>query len=89
MQSNSDARPARSLLVLLLVLIVVCGGTVAAIARFMPLGSGPTVNVITHTVQRGDFEHNVVERGEVESSANVEVRCEVKSRNSGGSRFWM
>ncbi|MEM8680289.1 MAG: HlyD family efflux transporter periplasmic adaptor subunit [Planctomycetota bacterium] len=68
----------------MLVLLVVGGGAVAAIARFMPLAAGPTTNVITHTVQRGDFEHNVVERGEVESSANVEVRCEVKARGSGG-----
>lgn len=30
------------------------------------------------------FVHEVLERGEVNSSSNVEVRCEVRSRNSSG-----
>ncbi|HEY6564737.1 MAG TPA: HlyD family efflux transporter periplasmic adaptor subunit [Pirellulaceae bacterium] len=38
---------------------------------------GPKVT-ITHTVTRGTFEHDVVERGEVESSRNIEVRSEAK-----------
>ena len=40
--------------------------------------------IIKHTVARGAFQHDVVERGEVESSSNVEIRCEVKARNTGG-----
>lgn len=43
--------------------------------------SGP----LLHTVQKGEFLHDVTERGEVLSASNVEVRCEVQSRNSGGT----
>ena len=32
------------------------------------------------TVVRGAYEHVVLEQGEVESSNNVEVHCEVKNR---------
>lgn len=42
-----------------------------------PKAMGPVVT-ITHTVKRGVFKHDVVERGEVESSRNVEVRSEAK-----------
>jgi multidrug resistance efflux pump len=45
--------------------------------------SGPAV--ITHTIARGVFEHNVVERGEVESASNIDVRCQVKARNGAGT----
>lgn len=38
-----------------------------------------------HKVDRGDFVYAVVEPGEVESSSNVDVICEVKSRNSSGT----
>ncbi len=30
------------------------------------------------------FEHRILERGEIESSKNVEVRCQVRSRSSSG-----
>ncbi len=41
--------------------------------------------LLTQPVSRGAFTHVVTERGEVESSNNVEVRCEVQSRNSSGT----
>ena len=41
--------------------------------------------VITHVVGHGTFVHEVVERGEIESSRNTEIRCEVKARNSDGT----
>ena len=34
---------------------------------------------------RGPYEHVVLEQGEVESSNNVEVRCEVKNRTGGNN----
>jgi len=34
-------------------------------------------------VTRGDYDHIVLEEGEVESSNNVELRCEVRSRSAG------
>ncbi|MDA0810321.1 MAG: HlyD family efflux transporter periplasmic adaptor subunit [Planctomycetota bacterium] len=39
---------------------------------------------LTAEVVRDKFEHRVLERGEVQSSSNVEVRCEVRSRSSNG-----
>jgi len=40
---------------------------------------------ITVSVEEKIFVHEVIERGEVESSSNVDIRCEVQSRNSGGT----
>ncbi len=40
---------------------------------------------LVHTIQRGPFESFVTETGDVASSTNLEIRCEVKS-GSGGSR---
>lgn len=39
----------------------------------------------SYKVERGPFAFYVTERGEIESSNNVEIRCEVKSLNSGGT----
>ena len=55
-----------------------------SIWRFLPRASDPTDMAITHTVERGLFVYDVVERGEVESSSNVEVRCEVKAQKTSG-----
>ncbi len=35
-------------------------------------------------MSRGPFDHIVLEQGEIESSSNQEVICEVKSRGGGG-----
>jgi multidrug efflux pump subunit AcrA (membrane-fusion protein) len=43
------------------------------------------VSAFVQQVSRSDFIHDVVEAGEIESSENVEVRCEVKSRNGTGT----
>lgn len=68
----------------LVVLATLVGVPMAAI-WFVPWGSfsekkaGP----LTHKVGKGLFTHTVTEHGELESSSNVEVRCEIQSR--GGS----
>ena len=55
------------------------------LVRWWASDSKPTeTNVLTYVVSRGAFHHVVVEQGEVESSRNVEIRCEVKTRNSQG-----
>ncbi len=38
--------------------------------------------VITAAVERGDLPITVVERGELESSKSVEVRCEVEGKET-------
>jgi len=42
------------------------------------------INYLVTNVQRGPFVYNILERGEIESSSNVEVRCEVSGRTSSG-----
>lgn len=42
-------------------------------------------NQLLFTAFKGEFVSTITEPGEVESSSNVEIRCEVKSRSSGGT----
>jgi HlyD family secretion protein len=42
-----------------------------------------------HTVGRGKFVHDVIERGNVESANNVEIRCEVESHGAGTMILWV
>ncbi len=44
----------------------------------------PKVDFLIAEVCREPFIHTVLERGEIESSSNVEVRCQVRSRSSSG-----
>lgn len=74
----------------LLVPLVLIAALAAAGVYAIPslIGSGnteTTEGVLVQKVERGTFEHNVVEPGELESSNNVEVRCEVEARNSTGT----
>ncbi len=52
---------------------------------YLPWNTEQGVGPLTHVVQRGVFTFVVTEKGEVESSSNVEVRCTVKSKSSGGT----
>lgn len=47
----------------------------------------PEVEFLTTRPIQGPFVHMVLERGEVESSSNVEVRCQVRSRSSVGTNI--
>lgn len=68
----------------LLVLIAISGG-----AAFWYFGTGstadPMANVLFHTVAAAPFIHDVVERGEIESGQNVEIRSEVRGYRSYNS----
>ncbi len=54
------------------------------ILRPMLMGSQEATTYMVDKVKTGVFTHDVVERGEIESSSNVEVRSQVQSRTSGG-----
>ena len=57
---------------------------IAGIGIYSWMKSGPTgvsFDPITAEVTQGDFVAKVLDQGEIESSANVEIRCEVKARN--------
>lgn len=68
----------------LLVLLAVTGG-----AGYWYFGTGakadPTADVVFHTVATGPYIHDVVERGEIESGQNVEIRSEVRGYRSYNS----
>jgi len=47
-------------------------------------------DLILSEVTRGPFDHVVVEQGEIESSSNTEVICQIRSRgNTGTSILWV
>ena len=47
--------------------------------------SGDETGPMMHVVKRGNFVHEITERGNVESASNVEIRCEVQSRGQAGT----
>jgi len=90
-QAESRASPrrrgfsAKFLLVAVPVLVAV-----PAIAwNFFPglKRSSNTSDAVTCPVERGDFVHVITERGNVESAENEEIRCEVQSLNTAGTRI--
>jgi len=60
-----------------LALLTVCG-TAVGFAIYSQRGEA-VVDVTTQRPIVGEFAHDIVERGELESSANVELRCEIAS----------
>ncbi len=70
-----------------LILAVAVIGTALAIWQYPVLfGSGnePQSKAPTIEVQKTTFAHSVIEPGEIESSNNTDIRCEVQARNSSG-----
>lgn len=71
---------------LLACLVVV--GVVGAIGYKYYFSDGTRISedeLITKVAFRGAFDHIVLEQGEIESSSNTDVICEVKSRGMGGT----
>lgn len=44
---------------------------------------GPTM----HVVKKGEFLYQITERGDIESTSNVEIRCEVRARGTSGAKI--
>lgn len=84
MRHRSNYRPnraglAKATIVTLIILVILGIGIFSW--QVNSSDAGPTFAPITSAVTRGDFVAKVLDQGEVESSANVEIRCEVKARN--------
>lgn len=62
--------------------LILVGGIGLYLVNASQSGEGP--EPILHRVERGLFNHLVVEQGEVESSKNIELRCEIKARSGSG-----
>ena len=81
--------------ILILVFIGLSAGLVSVLLLFFLASKGkPSLRIftggaklqlLTTTAEEYIFEHFVVERGELQSSSNVEVRCLVKGRSSSSS----
>ncbi len=67
----------------LLTLVLAMGGGTWWWINYRHEPSGPTV--LLHTVERGNFELTITERGEIEAFDVTEVRSLVKSNNSAGN----
>jgi multidrug resistance efflux pump len=67
--------------------LVAGGGSLALVGWLTRslAGGSSSDEMITERAIVGTFVHDVVERGELESSANVSVRCEVQSRTTGSN----
>ena len=96
MPSSTSERPARrpstgrrgSLSGQLVVFSAMAGvaSVASAVWYLRPFSdAAPADSALVERVVRGVFEHDIVERGELESSNNVVVCCEVRSRGAGAN----
>jgi len=84
---GASQRPGFSIVSLLIGLVLLGGAVAGGVWFLRPLLSGEQQDAgyMTDKVRSGVFTHDVVERGEIESSSNVEVRSQVQSRSGGGA----
>ena len=84
---SQSRRGAVKVIVFLVTAVTLCGA--AGYAWWNSEGSGinsaSDMDPLLYEVQSGPFDHIVLEQGEIESSANNEVKCEVKGRGSSGT----
>ena len=77
-------------LVLTIAALTIVGVAVQLVPGSLPnpfaslFGEETSVDFLVAEVEQGPFVHSILERGEIESSSNVEVRCEVTGRGSSG-----
>ena len=78
--------PSAGSTTLIVVAVVAIVAILLAVAWFIWRGASAQEGepVILTEVVRAPYEYIVLEQGEVESSSNVEIRCEVKARGGGG-----
>ena len=80
-------RGAVKTIVFLIVATAICG--FGGYAWWQSKGTGMYAasdnDPLLHEVQTGPFDHIVLEQGEIESSSNNEVKCEVKGRGGSGT----
>ncbi len=72
----------------IIVMAVVAVGVLVGFLTIIYIGSGDNAeifNPITATVEHGDFVSQVLDQGQLQSSENVEIRCEVRARNGSTS----
>ncbi|MFK7737469.1 MAG: HlyD family efflux transporter periplasmic adaptor subunit [Pirellulaceae bacterium] len=87
---KSQPPQGRVVLTVLILLGVLAGGGYAYYSANYGTATNNFDEIITDVVMRGPFDHIVLEQGEVESSSNIDVNCQIKTRGSGGtSILWV
>lgn len=84
-QRSSAQRHGRVILSTVIVLVILVSGGLAY-NRFVAKkeSSGLVEEPVTFAVEKGPFDHVVLEQGEIESSSNIDVVNEVKARGATG-----
>ena len=71
---------------LIVIILIVCASAFAGLMYVGNGKSGPeSNNSLTFEVFQDEFVASVNEAGDIESSVNVEIRCEVKSKGTAGT----
>jgi len=82
-------RPVRHGRILLVLLFLLASVSVAGWYGYSYMNEQTSgvnqADLITSTVSVGPFDHIVLEQGEIESSSNIEVLCEVEARGGSGT----
>lgn len=80
----ASQRPGKALLITLVIFALVGGSVFGAYSLGVFGGGIQKVEPLTGVVTVGPFDHIVLEQGAIESSSNIDVICEVKSRGGSG-----
>jgi HlyD family secretion protein len=78
-RSFSVRRSGSVVLFTVLVLVLIAGGSGLVWYYYQQDGDDAAERIMMATATRGPFEQIVLEQGVVESSSNVDIKCEVKS----------
>ncbi len=78
-------RSGKTLLIALLAMAAIGGGAYGYYRYTYSAGPKASDQPLLQAVSRGPFDHIVLEQGEVESSSNIDVVCEVKAKGGSGT----
>ncbi len=87
-RGRRQRREGRVWLVLLIILAMIGGAGFGWWKYFGSSNNDAEKAPVTQAIARGPFDHIVLEQGEIESSSNVEVKCEVKGKGRAARRFF-
>ena len=84
-RSTTTVRSGKALLIAILAIALAGGGAYGYYRYTSENGPKDSEQPLLQTVARGPFDHIVLEQGEVESSSNIDVNCEVKAKGTSGT----
>ncbi len=84
-RSSRSKRGGKALLIAILAIAAIGGGSYGYYYYATESGPKTSNQPLLHDVASGPFDHIVLEQGEVESSSNIDVICEVKAKGGAGT----